>query len=107
VSGKCTLCCRVDLSKEDFGGNVGKKFREEIQAKLQKLMEPPPIKRDKASIILCCFLNLQSCSRLPWAGCKTARREALKKARRQTLPQNERKVCPFLAIHCTYKQLHL
>jgi U4/U6 small nuclear ribonucleoprotein PRP31 len=56
VAGKCTLCCRVDLSKEDFGGNVGKKFRDEIQAKLQKLMEPPPIKRDKASAAFCnCF----------------------------------------------------
>jgi U4/U6 small nuclear ribonucleoprotein PRP31 len=64
VAGKCTLCCRVDLSKEDFGGNVGKKFRDEIQAKLQKLMEPPPIKRDKASLNLLRLYHLHSCSTL-------------------------------------------
>nr|CAG4643962.1 EOG090X06EY [Lepidurus arcticus] len=44
VSAKCTLAARVDSFHESTNGQVGKDLREEIEKKMDKLQEPPPVK---------------------------------------------------------------
>ncbi|KAJ9596391.1 hypothetical protein L9F63_012599 [Diploptera punctata] len=44
VANKCTLAARVDACHEISYGHVGQTFREEIEKKLDKLTEPPPVK---------------------------------------------------------------
>lgn len=44
VAGKCTLAARVDASHESVNGEIGLQFKEEIEKKLDKLQEPPPVK---------------------------------------------------------------
>ncbi|XP_075220267.1 pre-mRNA processing factor 31 [Lycorma delicatula] len=44
VASKCTLAARVDACHENTDGLVGHKFREEIEKKIDKLTEPPPVK---------------------------------------------------------------
>lgn len=44
VSAKCTLAARVDASHVSVLGEVGQSFREDIEKKLDKLQEPPPVK---------------------------------------------------------------
>jgi U4/U6 small nuclear ribonucleoprotein PRP31 len=39
--GKCTLCARVDAFKEDISGATGRKFRSEIDRKIDRSTEPP------------------------------------------------------------------
>jgi len=42
VAAKSTLCARVDAFHESARGEVGRRFREEIQRKIEKWQEPPP-----------------------------------------------------------------
>lgn len=44
VAAKSTLAARVDACHESSDGHVGQIFREEIEKKLDKLTEPPPVK---------------------------------------------------------------
>ncbi|CAD7081352.1 unnamed protein product [Hermetia illucens] len=44
VASKCTLAARVDASHESIHGEIGLKFKEDIEKKLDKLQEPPPVK---------------------------------------------------------------
>lgn len=44
VASKCILAARVDACHESNDGRIGKLFREEIEKKLDKLLEPPPVK---------------------------------------------------------------
>ncbi|XP_033117801.1 U4/U6 small nuclear ribonucleoprotein Prp31-like [Anneissia japonica] len=48
IAGKCTLAARVDSFHESPNGEIGSKFREEIDGKFEKLTEPPPVKKTKA-----------------------------------------------------------
>lgn len=48
VSGKLVLAARVDLSKGAPDGSMGDKWREEIDERLEKLLEPPENKGTKA-----------------------------------------------------------
>lgn len=44
VAAKCALAARVDASHQSFNGEIGLQFKEEIEKKLDKLQEPPPVK---------------------------------------------------------------
>jgi U4/U6 small nuclear ribonucleoprotein PRP31 len=44
VANKCTLAARVDAAHESVNGEYGQRFREDIEKKLDKLQEPPPVK---------------------------------------------------------------
>lgn len=44
VSNKCALAARVDANHESTDGRIGRNLREEIEKKLDKLQEPPPVK---------------------------------------------------------------
>ncbi|CAH1170424.1 unnamed protein product [Phaedon cochleariae] len=44
VATKCTLAARVDACHESADGRVGRQLRDEIERKLDKLQEPPPVK---------------------------------------------------------------
>lgn len=44
VAAKCTLAARVDASHESVTGETGLRFKDEIEKKLDKLQEPPPVK---------------------------------------------------------------
>lgn len=44
VAAKCTLAARVDVNHESINGEIGLLFKEEIEKKLDKLQEPPPVK---------------------------------------------------------------
>lgn len=44
VANKATLAARVDASHESVHGEIGQAFREDIEKKLDKLLEPPPVK---------------------------------------------------------------
>jgi len=48
VSGKCSLAARVDSFHESSDGSVGDTLRTDIEQKLDKLQEPPPVKLIKA-----------------------------------------------------------
>eukprot|EP00455_Lapot_gusevi_P035386 TRINITY_DN3918_c0_g1_i1.p1 TRINITY_DN3918_c0_g1~~TRINITY_DN3918_c0_g1_i1.p1 ORF type:complete len:488 (-),score=141.31 TRINITY_DN3918_c0_g1_i1:28-1491(-) len=48
VAGKVALLARVDSFHEDQSAETGNKFREDIVKKLDKLQEPPPMKKKKA-----------------------------------------------------------
>ncbi|GLH02793.1 hypothetical protein R5R35_012874 [Gryllus longicercus] len=44
VATKCTLAARVDACHVSVDGHIGQNLREEIEKKLDKLQEPPPVK---------------------------------------------------------------
>lgn len=44
VANKATLAARVDAAHEACQGHIGQGFREDIEKKLDKLQEPPPVK---------------------------------------------------------------
>lgn len=44
VAAKCTLAARVDANHTSVNGEIGLQFKEEIEKKLDKLQEPPPVK---------------------------------------------------------------
>ncbi|KAJ2092918.1 U4/U6-U5 snRNP complex subunit prp31 [Coemansia sp. RSA 986] len=43
LSAKCALAARVDAQHESTDGALGKKFRTELDAQVEKLLEPPPM----------------------------------------------------------------
>jgi len=47
VAAKCSLAARVDNFHESPSGAVGDGMRAEIEQKLDKLQEPPPVKQIK------------------------------------------------------------
>ncbi|GIY59477.1 hypothetical protein CEXT_635111 [Caerostris extrusa] len=47
VAAKCALAARVDGFHESIDGETGHSFREDIERKLDKLQEPPPVKQVK------------------------------------------------------------
>jgi len=44
VANKATLAARVDAAHEAVNGEIGQGFRDDIEKKLYKLNEPPPVK---------------------------------------------------------------
>ncbi|KAJ3131332.1 U4/U6 small nuclear ribonucleoprotein Prp31 [Physocladia obscura] len=48
ISAKCCLAARIDRARENLDGNIGRKWREEISKKLEKVQEPAPGKSVKA-----------------------------------------------------------
>ncbi|XP_011494590.1 PREDICTED: U4/U6 small nuclear ribonucleoprotein Prp31 [Ceratosolen solmsi marchali] len=44
VAAKSTLAARVDACHNSTDGHIGQQLREEIEKKLDKLLEPPPVK---------------------------------------------------------------
>ncbi|KAI9146264.1 U4/U6 small nuclear ribonucleoprotein Prp31-like protein [Paraphysoderma sedebokerense] len=48
VAAKTILAARMDLSRQYKDGSMGRQYEEEIDKKLEKAMEPPPIKNIKA-----------------------------------------------------------
>lgn len=48
VSGKIVLAARVDLAKSSPTGDLGRKYRQEIENKIDKLLTPPERQDDKA-----------------------------------------------------------
>ena len=47
VAAKTALAARMDSFHEDVNGELGEKLRGEIEQKLDKLQEPPPVKTIK------------------------------------------------------------
>eukprot|EP01114_Cavostelium_apophysatum_P017500 TRINITY_DN5215_c0_g1_i1.p1 TRINITY_DN5215_c0_g1~~TRINITY_DN5215_c0_g1_i1.p1 ORF type:complete len:485 (-),score=145.89 TRINITY_DN5215_c0_g1_i1:26-1480(-) len=47
MAGKCTLAARVDSCNQDKTGGIGRAFREQVERKLEKAQEPPPMKLPK------------------------------------------------------------
>ncbi|XP_022711832.1 U4/U6 small nuclear ribonucleoprotein Prp31-like isoform X3 [Varroa jacobsoni] len=47
LAAKCALAARVDAFHESRDGSAGEEFRADIEKKLDKLQEPPPIKTVK------------------------------------------------------------
>ncbi|XP_041364240.1 U4/U6 small nuclear ribonucleoprotein Prp31-like [Gigantopelta aegis] len=47
VAAKCTLAARVDSFHESLDGTVGDNLRAEIELKMDKMIEPPPVKTVK------------------------------------------------------------
>ncbi|KAJ2558258.1 U4/U6-U5 snRNP complex subunit prp31 [Coemansia sp. RSA 1933] len=43
LSAKCALAARVDAQHEATDGALGKRFRAELDAQVEKLLEPPPM----------------------------------------------------------------
>jgi U4/U6 small nuclear ribonucleoprotein PRP31 len=48
LSAKVALASRVDCAKESRDGHLGRKFREEIEKKIELILQPPPGKATKA-----------------------------------------------------------
>uniref|UniRef100_A0A1I7YNS0 U4/U6 small nuclear ribonucleoprotein Prp31 n=1 Tax=Steinernema glaseri TaxID=37863 RepID=A0A1I7YNS0_9BILA len=48
VAAKCTLAARVDSLHESADGHIGQKLADEIDKKIEKMLEPPPVKNLKA-----------------------------------------------------------
>lgn len=44
VAAKCALAARVDVAQDSRDGSVGASLREDVEKKLDKLTEPPPVK---------------------------------------------------------------
>ena len=47
VSAKAVLAARVDASHESSDGKIGSEFLADIEGKLEKMTEPPPVKAVK------------------------------------------------------------
>uniref|UniRef100_A0A0K0CXS6 U4/U6 small nuclear ribonucleoprotein Prp31 n=1 Tax=Angiostrongylus cantonensis TaxID=6313 RepID=A0A0K0CXS6_ANGCA len=48
LASKCTLAARVDSLHESPNGAIGIALLEQVRNKMEKLMEPPPVKANKA-----------------------------------------------------------
>lgn len=48
VAAKCTLAARVDSFHQNADGSMGRALLEQIQGKLDKWLEPPPVKKTRA-----------------------------------------------------------
>lgn len=44
LAGKCALAARVDAAHESIHGETGLRFKDDVEKKLDKLQEPPPVK---------------------------------------------------------------
>ncbi len=44
VAAKCTLAARVDSFHESHDGSLGYKFKAEVDMRIEKIQEPPPVK---------------------------------------------------------------
>ncbi|EDV27298.1 uncharacterized protein TRIADDRAFT_20768 [Trichoplax adhaerens] len=51
VAAKCALAARVDSFHEAVDGSIGQNLRDDIEKKLDKLQEPPPLKKIKPLIV--------------------------------------------------------
>jgi len=48
IASKCTLAARIDVSHSvDMKGESGKRLREEIEKKIEKMQEPPAKRKEK------------------------------------------------------------
>nr|CAG4642516.1 EOG090X06EY [Evadne anonyx] len=47
VASKCTLAVKVDAFHQHGQGSIGRSLREEVERKLDRLQEPPPVKAIK------------------------------------------------------------
>jgi U4/U6 small nuclear ribonucleoprotein PRP31 len=47
VAAKCALAARIDSAHESRSGELGESLRAQIEEKINKLQEPPPVKRIK------------------------------------------------------------
>ncbi|TKR92086.1 hypothetical protein L596_006802 [Steinernema carpocapsae] len=48
VAAKCTLAARVDSLHESPNGEIGRDLADQIDKKIEKFLEPPPVKNQKA-----------------------------------------------------------
>ena len=48
MSAKCSLAARVDSFHESLDGSLGKQLLEDIEKKIDKMLEPAPVKEAKA-----------------------------------------------------------
>ncbi|KAL6731204.1 hypothetical protein Aduo_002098 [Ancylostoma duodenale] len=48
LAAKCTLAARVDSLHESPNGAIGVHLLEQVRSKMEKLLEPPPVKASKA-----------------------------------------------------------
>uniref|UniRef100_A0A7E4VU13 U4/U6 small nuclear ribonucleoprotein Prp31 n=1 Tax=Panagrellus redivivus TaxID=6233 RepID=A0A7E4VU13_PANRE len=48
IAAKCTLAVRTDGLHHSPDGAVGRQLLEEVQKKIEKMLEPPPVKNQKA-----------------------------------------------------------
>lgn len=48
IAAKCTLAARVDSLHSSLDGAIGDLLADEIKQKLEKMLEPPPVKMHKA-----------------------------------------------------------
>lgn len=47
VAGKCTLAARIDSFHQSRSGELGAKLRTDVELRIEKLQEPPPVKQIK------------------------------------------------------------
>lgn len=47
LAAKTTLAARVDFIHESSDGSIGKNLFEQIKQKIEKMLEPPPVKAAK------------------------------------------------------------
>lgn len=47
IAGKLTLAARVDSCHESRNGELGNRFKAEVEHRIEKLQEPPPVKQIK------------------------------------------------------------
>ena len=48
IAAKCTLAARVDSRHESPDGSIGRDLADQIRQKIDKMLEPPPVKNQKA-----------------------------------------------------------
>ena len=48
VAAKCTLAARIDSFHESHDGRLGSELRAEVNMRIEKLQEPPPVKQVKS-----------------------------------------------------------
>lgn len=51
VSGKCALVARVDCVHQSRDGEIGRKYFDECEAKIEKWLEPNPGRKEKAIVL--------------------------------------------------------
>ena len=51
LCNKLTLCARIDLQKEYTDASFAKTCQEQIEKRIDKLLEPPPLTKDKPLVI--------------------------------------------------------
>lgn len=66
MAAKTTLAARVDFIHESADGSIGKGLFEQIKQKIEKMLEPPPVKAakplpkplDKVNSVCCACLYI-------------------------------------------------